>query len=251
MATTLTANTSADTTHLSGTGTRREAEPLAGRIDARAAGSAAIIGVVLSIAGALVNSVLVDADVYAAMQTASATERAQLLTDVAGARTALVASFVLWMIAFPACAAASVLLARLGRQSPLTSLIRQAAAAATGAIIVFLSMFIAFVAAVAPAHVAGEDVLTLARIIGFSATTADWIVSAIVLGLAPAAAVYAGRGIWAPRWLQWLAALTVVVTVIEVIGLIIDNRDLAFPLVPMGLALIASAGICALRHNNH
>ena len=179
------------------------------------------------------------------METESATERARLLTEVAEAQTTLVASFVCWMLGFPACAAASLLLVRVGRQSPLTALVRQAATASVGAIVVFLSMFITFVVVIAPAHTSSEDVLTLAHTIGFAATTMDWVVTAIVLGFAPVAAVYAGRGIWAPRWLQGLAAVTAIATIVELVALVVDNRDLAFPLVPIGLLLIASAGLSA------
>jgi hypothetical protein len=151
------------------------------------------------------------------------------------------------MIAFPCAALASVLLTGLGRQSPLTEIVRQMATASIGAILVFLSAFIAVAVAIAPAHVAGEDVNILARTIGYSATTVDWAVTAIVLGLAHVGAVLAGRGTWAPRWLQGLAGFAMVVTVVELVGLATDTRAMAFPSVPIGLVLLACAGLCALR----
>jgi hypothetical protein len=220
-------------------------------VDRRAAGIAALIGVVLAVVGAILLSAVSGTDLYAAMETSSAPERARLLTEIADAQTTLVVGLAIWMVAFPACAASSVLLARLGRPSPLSSLARFGATASVGAILVFLSAMMAFVVAVAPAHAAGSDVTVLAHVVGFFASTVDWIVTAIVLGLAPAAAVFAGRDIWAPRWLQRFAAFTLAVTVVELIALAADNRDLAFVLVPVGLAHLACAGITALRHTGN
>jgi hypothetical protein len=230
-------------------GPRTVAAPTLADRDFRTAGLLALAGVGLSIVGSVLNQVVADVDVYAAMETASSTERALLLTEVADARTPLVAGFAIWMIAFPLTAAASLHLAQLGRQSRLTVAIRSVVTAAIGAILVFLSMFITFAAVIAPAHVAGENVLTLARVVGYTASTIDWVVTTIVLGFGPVAAVYAGRGVWAPRWLLGLAAITGVFTVLELGALIADERDLAFPLVPVGMLLLACAGISAMRHS--
>lgn len=217
------------------------------RTAARMAGLVALTGVVLAVLGTVFNQVIVDADVFAAMETSSAAERARLLTDLADDRTPLVTGFAIWMIGFPLTALASVLLARLGRPSTVTVVVSRAATASIGVTIVFLSMFLAFPVVIAPAHVAGQDVSTLAHTIGFVATTADWVVTAIVLGLAPIGAVWAGRRTWAPRWLVGLAGITAAATVLEIAGLVTDNRDLAFPIVPIGLLLVATAGVCATR----
>lgn len=217
-------------------------------VDSTAAGIAALIGVVLSVIGAILISGVSGTDLYGAMETSSAPERARLLTEIADSQTTLVVGLAFWMVAFPACAAGSVLLARLGRPSPLSSLVRFGATASVGAILVFLSAIVAFVVVVAPAHAAGSDVTVLAHLVGFFASTIDWLVSAIVLGLGPAAAVFVGRDTWAPRWLQRFAALTLVVTIVELVALAADNRDIAFILVPVGLAHLACAGIAALRN---
>jgi hypothetical protein len=215
--------------------------------DARMGGLVALAGVVLAVVGSVFNQVVVDVDMFAAMQTSSADERAQLLTGIAADQTPFVVGFVIWMVGFPLIALSSVLLARLSRPSTLTLAVSRTATASIGAIIVFLSMFLAFPVVIAPAHVAGEDVSTLAHTIGFMATTADWVVTAVVLGLAPIGAVWAGRRTWAPRWLVGLAGVAVAATVLELAGLVTDNRDLAFPIVPIGLLLVAAAGVCAMR----
>ena len=121
---------------------------------ARMAGAVALAGATLSVVGSILNQAVVDADIFAAMETASAAERARLLTDVAAEQAPLVAGFVIWMVAFPLVAMASVLLARLSRPSTLTVAVTRAATASIGAMIVFLTMFLAFVVVIAPAHVA-------------------------------------------------------------------------------------------------
>lgn len=218
--------------------------------DHRAAAVVAFAGVALCVVGSILNQAIPGADVYGAMETASASERAILLEQVADAQVPLVAGFSVWMLAFPLTALASVLLARLGRQSTLVDMIRHLAVASIGAILVFLSAIITFVVVIAPAHVAGENVETLARTVGFFATTVDWVITAIVLGIGPIGAVYAGRDSWAPRWLQGLAGITAVATAVEVFGLVTDNRALLMPIVPIGLVLVACAGVAALRRSN-
>jgi hypothetical protein len=216
------------------------------RSDARVVGAMALAGVTLSVAGSILNQAIVDVDIFAAMETASASERARLLTDVAAEQTPLVAGFVIWMVAFPLLAIASIGLARLSRPSTLTVAVSRVATASIGAMVVFLTMFIAFVVVIAPAHVAGEHVSTLAHTIGWIAATIDWVVTAVVLGLAPVAAVWAGRDTWAPRWLVGLAAVAATATALEIGGLITDHRALAFPIVPIGLLLFGAAGACAM-----
>lgn len=212
------------------------------------AGFTALAGVVLCVVGAVLNQAIVDVDLWATMDAASRAEQAELLERVAADRTPIVAGLVVWMIAFPLVCMSSVLLARLGHRSSLTEFVQRGATAAMGAILVMLSAFITFVAVIAPAHVAGEDVHMVARGIGWMATTTDWVATAIVLGLAPIGAAYAGRNQWAPRWLQGIAAVAALATLLLAVGLLIDVRDLAYPLVPIGLVLVACSGVCALRH---
>ncbi len=242
MSTTLTATPTA------GQLSRSTVAPPPSRTDHRVAGVTAVAAVVLSVIGAVLNQVVVDVDVWAAMEATSRAEQADLLERVAADRTPIVAGLAVWMIAFPLVCMSSVLLARLGRRSSLTEFVQRGATGAIGAILVMLSAFITFVAVIAPAHVAGEDVHLVARGIGWMTTTTDWIATAIVLGLAPIGAVYAGRGLWAPRWLQWIAAIAAIGTVSLVVGLITDVRGLTFPLVPIGLVLIACSGVCTFRH---
>jgi hypothetical protein len=213
---------------------------------ARAAAIACFTGVGLSVAGALTLEVAA-ADPFGAMETTSRVDLAAQLDDVAGAMTALVVGLAIWLAAFPALAFGGVLLSRLGRNGVFARLSRFALTAATGAMPVFLVSMMTFVVVVAPAHAAGEDVLTLARTVGFAASTVDWLITALTLGIGPVALIVAGRDSWAPRWLQNCALVTAVVTIVELAALAAGQRDIAFVLVPVGLALYTAAGVAALR----
>jgi hypothetical protein len=225
------------------------AEPRRVRSDNRVVGAIALAGVALSIVGSILNQVVADVDIFEAMETSSAADRARLLTDVAAEQTPLVAGFVIWMIAFPLVAIASIGLARLSRPSALTVAVSRVATASIGAMMVFLTMFVTFVIVIAPAHVAGEDVSTLAHTVGWLAATIDWVVTAAVLGLAPVVAVWTGRKSWAPRWLVGLAGVAAMATAVEIVGLVTDHRALTFPIVPIGLLLVGAAGACAMLEN--
>jgi hypothetical protein len=242
MSTTLT--TTPNAAHFSGPNDA----PTPSATEHRVAGVTALAGVVLCLVGVVLNQVIVDVDAWAAMEASSRAEQADLLERVAADRTPIIAGLAVWMIAFPLVCMSSVLLARLGRRSSLTQFVQRGATAAMGAILVVLSAFITFVAVIAPAHVAGEDVYMVARGIGWMATTTDWVVTAVVLGLAPIGAVYAGRDRWAPRWLQGIAAIAALAAILLGVGLVSDVRGLVYPLVPIGLVLVACSGVCALRH---
>lgn len=46
------------------------------------------------------------------------------------------------------------------------------------------------------------------------------------------------------------AAVAGVATAVEPVGLVSENRDLPFPIVPTGRLLVACSGVCALRHGD-
>jgi hypothetical protein len=216
---------------------------------ARWAGVACLVGVVLSVIGAVLFEVST-ADLYGGLEAGSRADLAANLDAIAGSTNQLVVALSIWLLAFPTFAFGGVLLSRLGRPSVWTSLARYAFTAAAGAMPVFLVAMMTFVVVIAPAHAAGEDVLTLARSFGFAGSTLDWVISALALGIGPVAAVFAGRGTWAPRWLQRCAYVTAAITVVELLALAANNRDLTFVIVPAGLALTAASGVVALRHAN-
>ncbi len=161
----------------------------------------------------------------------------------------MVTALSVWLVGFPLLALGGMLLSRLGPPSIWAQVSRLAFTAAAGAMPVFLVLMMTFVVVIAPAHAGGEDVLTLARAFGFAGSTIDWVITSLALGIGPATAIIAGRKTWAQGWLQTFAIVTLAVTVVELVALAADNRDVTFVLVPVGLAQVAAAAIVALRHH--
>jgi hypothetical protein len=215
--------------------------------DARAAGVVSLIGVALSVLGAALLE-FTQGDLFGGLETSSPTELARHLDQTAGSTGRIVTALSVWLVAFPLAALGGILLSRLSPPSVWTQVSRLACTAAVGAMPVFLVVMMTFVVVLAPAHAGGEDVLTLARAFGFTGSTIDWIVTALTLGIGPTAAVIAGRSTWVPHWLYRCTLATLAVTVVELVALAADNRDLVFILVPVGLAHLAAAAIVALRH---
>jgi hypothetical protein len=221
------------------------AAPPPGRI----AAVVSLIGVALSVLGAVLLQ-LADGDLFGGLETSSRAELSGHLDQIAGSTGQIVAALSVWLVAFPLVALGGTMLSRLSPPNPWSQVSRLASTAAVGAIPVFLVLMMTFVVVIAPAHAGGEDVLTLARAFGFASSTIDWIITALVLGIGPAAAVIAGRSTWVPRWLHTFAIVTLAVMVVELVALAADNRGLAFILVPVGLAHLATAAIVALRHQH-
>ncbi len=210
----------------------------------RVGGVLGLTGAAVMIAGAVCHNAF-GADLFAVMLSTDRAEIESNLTDVAEHRTPLMVGLWLWVVGASLMCAGGTLLARrtMGAWSTIA---RWGFAAATGAVIVFFTAMMAIVEGVAPAHAAGEDVITLATAIGYGAVTADSIATALILGLGYAAAVYSARETWAPSWLVKLATTSIVVSIASLI--LYRSADFAFVVVIVGFVTVIATGITAVRH---
>ena len=222
------------------------ASAVAATVQAKVAAAVVLAGVVLMAAGAIVLETS-GADLFAVMESSDTQAVAANLSHVADHQTPLVVNLSLWILGVPTLAAGGVLLARIGRQQVVGDIARFAFAAGAAAAIVSYSMMMGIVLGLAPAHAAGEDVLAITRAIGWGASTADWVNTVMVLGVGGIAAVWAGRGSWAPRWLVGFSFVTLAASVVAIGGLTADARDVTFVIVPVGLVFMASAAVAAWR----
>lgn len=216
--------------------------------DARLGGLAAVIGALLMLAGAAVwTSVGADIDVALHDGTMSA-----YLTDVANNQTAVTTNLGFWMLGVMFLCASGVVFARL---APNRRTI--AALGALGYILgatlalASFSVWLGIVRGLAPAHAAGTDLTAVGVALGETATLADWVATALIIGLGPALISIAGRGSWVPRWLYiWgLVALVAGVVAIAVIAAGARTSPLVFLILPVGLGWTIAAGIVAMRYN--
>ena len=216
--------------------------------DLRIGGALLIAGTALMVSG-VVTQETSGASLFAAMEAVDPADIASELSAVADVRGRIVTGLALWMAGAPCLSLGGVLLARLAPRSLLADVVRWAAAASTGAALLFFSVMIGMAVGLAPASAAGVDVAAEARALGVAATTADWVVTALVLSGAVAAAIVAGRRLWAPRWLVGLALLTAIGGALSVVAFAAGRPGIAFVEVPLGLGTALAAGVTALRRS--
>lgn len=173
----------------------------------------------------------------------------EYLTNAVINSVAAKANLWLWIIGIIGIGIGGVLLSRLGDPDSLATRVARFAFIATpAAAIVFYSMLLGVVVELAPRHVAGESVEATARVIAYIGTTADWIATALMLGLGIAALAYAGRGTWVPRWLYRWALVAAAVGVVSMIGTITGERaTVSFLILPVAMTWLLAAGITAIR----
>ncbi len=141
-------------------------------------------------------------------------------------------------------------LSRLGDETSLgTKAARFSFTAGPAAAIVFFSMILGVIEELAPRHVAGEEVETTARTLAYIATTADWIATALILGLGIGTLAYAGRSTWVPRWLFRWAMLASAAGVVSMIGTVTGARStVSMIILPFAMTWLLAAGVVAIRH---
>ncbi len=120
--------------------------------------------------------------------------------DAASGSAALVANYGLWIVTALLVALGSVALAVASRT--LASIMGAAVTviAAALALPTYLLVMTLVVAA------ADEDAVELATVLGWLASRADWVTTALLLGLAPALLGWSGA--WAPGWLRALGIVS-------------------------------------------
>lgn len=228
-------------------GSTSPAGPTSAGVSGKLAGAVLLTGLVITVVGSALQTVSGEFVLFSAMETSSATEIGEHLVDVAGARGQLVTSLVLWIIGIPMMAAGFALVSRLGSNATWATVSRWALAAGAGACVVFFSMMIGIVVGLAPAHVAGEDVIAVTRALGAAADTADQFTTVLILGIGGVAAVLAGRRDWVPGWLTKYSVFAAVAGLVSLLTVAFGAYEIsALPLVFM-LAHPVATAIVAMR----
>lgn len=111
--------------------------------------------------------------------------------------------------------------------------------------IVFFSMWLAIVVTIAPAHAVGDEAALLGAALGQAATIADWIATALIVGLG---AFALSRSDWSPRWLRTWGSIALAAGLVALVALaFLDRSPIGFAVVPIGLGFMVAAGITAIR----
>lgn len=159
-----------------------------------------------------------------------------------------------WFILFGATllSLGGLLLSRLGDQdSPAAAIAPFFFTAGAAATIVFFPITLGVIVELAPRHVAGDNVETVARALALAATTADWLATVLIVSFGAVAVAVAGKTSWVPRWLYRWALVAGVAGVISIIGTVTGAFDtVSIIVLPPGVSWMVAAGIVALKKSN-
>lgn len=172
------------------------------------------------------------------------------LVDAADNMSALTTNLSLWMFGVVFMVAGGIGLSRIAPSDSAVANAARGSFMVGGALaLAAFSIWMGIVRELAPAHAAGTDLAAVGAALGQAATIADWVATALIIGVGPALISISGKGSWVPRWLFVWSAVALLASVISIIGLYTDQRaTISFINVPIGLAWMIAAGIVALRH---
>ncbi len=205
----------------------------------RLGGLVAAGGAGAMITGAIVNTIIgLDLDAALADDT-----MADYLRDASDSTTAMMVNFSLWIAGALLMSLGVTLLSHSVPPSPASTIARFGAAAGAGAVVVFFPLMIGLVLGLE-----GKSELESAGVaLGQAATIADWIATVLILSVGAGGVALAGRDDWVPRWLVRVAQVTMALGIVTIVGLVLGANAIGVPLVVVGLLLVLSLGVSAVR----
>lgn len=177
-------------------------------------------------------------------------EMATYLTQVEENSQLLVANLVLWIFMVLFLGAAAVAMTSLSEQRPLPA--RLARYSYGVGVPLVTAAFVAWLALVI--HIAPDtsaSAVLLAQVVGWFASTADWIATILIVGIGPTLIALAGRGAWVPLWLVRWSMLTAIAGLLTAIALFTGGGGLTtygFLTVPVGVLWMIAASIVLFRY---
>ena len=111
--------------------------------------------------------------------------------------------------------------------------------------------FVAWLAIVVRlSHDTSSAAATLAEVMGWFASRADWIATALLVGAGPAFLSQSGKGSWAPGWLVGWGYVCLFAGLLTVLAMYTGSlTTYGFPVVPVGLSWTIASSIVLFKHN--
>jgi hypothetical protein len=172
---------------------------------------------------------------------------AAYLTAANDASTLLVINLSVWIVAICVLCVGGLLLAGTSEDGVARRVSAFAFTTGAGTAVMFFSLWMGVVLALAPAYATGESVESVALALLHGAVNADWVITVLILSVGGGFMVLSGQTTWAPNWLVRWAYLAFVAGAFALAGIAVGFRSLPIAVVPIGLGMLIAAGTVAVR----
>lgn len=166
---------------------------------------------------------------------------------VADNQVAVVFNLSAWIVGVLAWGAAATVVARLSASRDVAG--RIAMVCYWTGVPLAVASFVAWLALVVQVGPdAGTRQLATAEIVGWLASRADWIATALIAGLGSLLLSIAGRDDWAPEWLVWWGAVAAAAGAVTVVAIIAGGLSTyGQVIIPVGVGWTIATGMVLLR----
>lgn len=175
-------------------------------------------------------------------------EMAAYLTTAAATRSILIANLTFWIVGALLLGTAGTTLANLSKRRVWAQAALVCYRTAVPLVIIAYVAMLAVVIQIAPDTSA--TAVSLAEVVGWIGSRADWVATALMIGFGPLFLSLAGQGDWAPTWLvRWgylMGVLGLLTTVAMYAG---GLGTYGFAIIPIGLFWMIATGVTLLRHS--
>lgn len=173
-------------------------------------------------------------------------EMAGYLTAAAANRAVLVANLSFWIIGALILGVAGTTMANLSKRRVWAQTALVCYRTAVPLVIIAYVAMLSVVVQIAPDTSA--TAVSLAEVVGWIGSRADWVATILIIGVGPLFLSLAGQGDWAPKWLVRLGYGTGVCGLLTAVAMYTNALGTyGFIIIPVGLAWMIAAGVVLRR----
>jgi hypothetical protein len=208
----------------------------------RLAGYTAVVGAASFIMGAVLWG-LVGADLDVSVTNG---EMAEYLAAAAANKSLLIANLSFWIVGALILGLAGTTIANLSSQRVWAQVAKVCYRTAVPLVIVAYVAMLSVVVQIAPDTSA--TAVSLAEVVGWIGSRADWVATILMIGIGPLFLSLAGQGDWAPKWLVRLGYGTGVCGLLTAVAMYTNGLGTyGFIIIPVGLLWMVATGVTLLR----
>jgi hypothetical protein len=213
-----------------------------GKANRQLAAYTAIVGAAAFIIGAILWS-LSGTDIDLAVTNG---EMATYLTNAAANKAVLVANLSFWIVGALILGVAGTTMANFSKRRAWAQAALVSYRTAIPLVITAYVAILSVVVQIAPDTSAAA--VSLAEVVGWLGSRADWVATILMIGVGPLFLSLAGQGDWAPNWLVRWGYLTAVCGLLTAVAMYTNALGTyGFIIIPIGLIWMIAAGVALRR----